>query len=394
MQIYKYANNEHICIYYLSNIPLDNICRKAISKHYMKHILYLCTLLLALSSCNDEVANTYGSKPMAMGRLNDMVVIADKDLYTGMVGDTFKQYFESAYPIMPFPEPLFDIRHFTPNDLVTEGLRKELRTYVILADLSDDESAATQMVRKDIGEERYLKAKKDKTFDTTVGKDKWARGQLVIYLFGNGEKALAATISEKFSAVADRIRLHDEEQLQASIYAVKRENAGLIRDVEGRYGFTLKVPGDFTTVLYDSLQNLTWMRKDENDYTSNIVLKEYKYERPDQLTKANIIALRDEYAKEFIAGPSEGSYMVTNTEDLPIYEYTYEINGYYTKEIRGVWEMDKDFIGGPYVTYVILDQENGRFLLVDTFVYSPGKDKRDLVQQLEYIVKKGSFVKS
>jgi len=360
----------------------------------MKYILYLFIFFTFLSSCNDEVANTYGSKPLAMGRLNDMIVIADDDLYDGMVGDTFKQYFESAYPIMPFPEPLFDIRHFTAKDLATESLRKELRTYVILADLSDDESAAAKMVRKDIGEERYLKAKSDKTFDTTVGKDKWARGQLVIYLFGYGEDALASTISEKFSAVADRIRMHDEEQLKASIYAVKRENAGLVADMQARYDYSIKIPGDYSTVLYDSIQNLTWMRKDENDYTSNIVIKDYPYSNAEQLTKANIIALRDAYAKEFIAGPSPGSHMVTNTKDLPIYEYTYDIEGHYTKEIRGVWEMDKDFIGGPYVTYVIVDEDNGRFLLVDTFVYSPGKEKRDLVQQLEYIVKSSSFIKS
>ena len=357
----------------------------------IKSAFFTIAAVITLISCNDEVANTYAAKPVAMGRLNDLIVIADDDLWEGMPGDTFRHYFESAYPIMPNPEPIFDIRHFTSKELRGESLRKELRTYVILADLADAESETSKMVRKDIGEERYIKARKDGSFVSTVGKDKWARGQIVVYLFGKDEKTLANAIKEKFSAIAERVRQHDEEQLLASIYTVKGVNAGASARVKKHYGLDMKVPGDYEIAMDDQEKNILWLRRDDSQASGNIVIQQFDYKNQDQLNKENLIALRDEYGKQFISGPSNGSYMVTNAVDLPVYDYTYDISGLYTKEIRGIWEMEKEFMGGPFISYAILDKDRGKLIFIDTFIYAPGKEKRDMVQRIEYIIKQTSL---
>jgi len=270
---------------------------------------------------------------------------------------------------------------------MAEPLRKELRTYVIVADLNDMESATSKMVRRDIGEERYLKAKTEGGLTTTVGRDKWARGQVVIYLFGKDETALKSTIREKFNAVAERVRKHDEEQLMASIYTVKGEHAGATAKIEERFGISLKIPGDYKVVVDDLDQNIYWLRRDDNESSGNIVLRSYDYTNQEQLTKESLIKLRDTYGKEYISGPTKGSYMVTNTEDLPLYEYTYDLEGLYTKELRGIWEMENDFMGGPFVSFAIYNQDSGKIIFIDTFIYAPGKQKRDMVQQMEFIIK-------
>ena len=84
--------------------------------------------------------------------------------------------------------------------------------------------------------------------------------------------------------------------------------------------------------------------------------------------------------------------MLTNTDDLPIYEYGYQNNGHYTREVRGVWGLAKDFIGGPFATFVMLNEDTNEIVFIDTFVYAPGKDKRDHMQQLEYIAKTAKLV--
>jgi hypothetical protein len=58
------------------------------------------TTLLSLYSCNDEVSKTFESKPVAMARMNEIVAIADKDMWEGPMQDTFNFYFQSAYPII------------------------------------------------------------------------------------------------------------------------------------------------------------------------------------------------------------------------------------------------------------------------------------------------------
>ena len=354
----------------------------------MRYFIYIFSLvtILSLWSCNDEMAKTFESKPIALARMNEIITVADKDLWDSPVKDTFNYYFQSAYPIMPSPEPMFDVRFFSPKELGQEPLRKELRTYIVLSDLEDLESTSTKMLRRDLGEERFLKAKQDPTFQTSVGKDKWARGQIIVYIFANGKKKLMEAIRKNYSAIAKRIRLHDINQLDASIYVLRNESPGLIKKIQKKFGFTIRIPGDFVN-LKEDVDNFMWFKKDTKDAALNIIIQKFPYQNTSQLEVANIIKLRDAYGKIHIASGAKGSYMVTNTKDLPIYDYTYEIDKQYTKEVRGIWEMENDFMGGPYASYVILDKKTNELIFIDTFVYAPGKSKRNMMLQLDYIVK-------
>jgi len=53
--------------------------------------------------------------------------------------------------------------------------------------------------------------------------------------------------------------------------------------------------------------------------------------------------------------------------------------------------MANDCKGGPFLTYLILNPDDGYLLLVDAFVFAPGKDKRDYMQELEFILDSTSF---
>lgn len=354
----------------------------------MKYFIYLFSTITILSlwSCNNDMGKPYEAKPKALARMNEVIAVADEDLWDSPVQDTFNYYFQSAYPIMPAPEPMFDVRYFSPKELGFEPLRKELRTYIVLADLDDLEATTTKMLRRDIGEERFLKARKDPTFQTSVGKDKWARDQIIIYIFGMGKKKLMENIRHNYSAIAKRIRLHDRDQLDASIYVLKNESPGLIKKIQNKFGITIRIPGDYKNIKKD-VDNFMWFRKDYGGAALNIIIQKFPYTDVSQLDPDNIIKLRDEYGKVHISSGADGSYMVTNPVDLPTYDYTYEIDGQYAREVRGIWEMENDFMGGPYATYVVHDKALNELIFIDTFVYAPGESKRDMMMQLDYIAK-------
>ncbi|MGA0232528.1 MAG: DUF4837 family protein, partial [Saprospiraceae bacterium] len=90
----------------------------------------------------------------------------------------------------------------------------------------------------------------------------------------------------------------------------------------------------------------------------------------------------------------EGYNMVVNNDDLPVYEYTLDIDGRYAKEFRGVWEMTKSFAGGPFITYLIVDEEKNELIYADVFVLAPGSEKRNMMMQLDYIIKSSSFTQA
>ncbi len=348
--------------------------------------LYISLLCLLLISCNNEVTQHLDSKNPALGKLNQIVVIADEDVWVGSVGDTFRYYFESAYPLLPSPEPLFDLKHYTPDDLERSAVRKELRTYAFLADLSDEESKTAQLIKKDMGAEKYNSALKYGKPFSSIGKDKWAKGQLLMYMFGANEDSLVMSIKKSFPTLARRINEHDLDKLKAISFGIK-ENKGLTRLVSEKFDVDIEIPVEYQTAKYDTINNVLWLRRGSKEADYHMVFEKIKYDTPEQLEKDSIIALRNKFGKTYVTSDLDGNYMVVNDEDLPVYEYVTEIDGHYVKEIRGVWEMTKEFTGGPFVTYVIINEAKKELIFIDTFLLAPGAKKRNYMMQLDCIVK-------
>ncbi|HPK08842.1 MAG TPA: DUF4837 family protein [Saprospiraceae bacterium] len=351
---------------------------------------YIFSILIVNSifvSCKNDIGLNDGLKPPALGVLNEIVVIADDKLYDGPIGDTLRYYFESAYPLMPAPESMFDLRHFTPEELDNQPLRKELRTYLVVANLSDTESSTTKMVRSDLGENRYLKVKEGNDVTTLVGKDKWAQGQMLFYIFANDPSNLEKAIAENFNSIATKVNKFDESIIEGNIYAVRHVNKGLSEKILNEFGIEMKVPNDYNMVVDKPEDHFMWLKKDAKDAVMGIAIQSVKYRNQSQLNLDSLIAFRNEYGKKYISSDKKGSYMVTNDEDLPIMSYDVEIDGHYAKEIRGIWEMENDFKGGPYFCYAIPLPEQDRLVYIDVLVLRQGKDKRNLMQQLDYIVK-------
>lgn len=343
------------------------------------------TVLVYLMSCSDEAKIRLTPKPVAFGKMNSIAVVADKNTYEA-TADSLDYYFGTAYPIMPTPEPMFDIRPFTLEDLQADKLKKELRTYLFLVNLDDPNSPMTKMLREDLGEDKYLKAKADNKVNSAIGFDKWARGQLVVYLMGRNMDGLFASIRTNFSAVASKINEHDNDQLKANLYGPSGKNEAENEIVKSRFGIDLKLPSTFQKAKTIDNDNFAWYVRDMKEATQNLVIRKYPYRSQAQFAKDSIIALRDIYGKKYISSQIPGSYMITHRKILPTYEYQTTIDGAYAKEVRGIWELENDFKAGPFISFAILNEPKNEMIFIDGFVFGPGGKKREAIQQLSYIV--------
>jgi len=149
----------------------------------------------------------------------------------------------------------------------------------------------------------------------------------------------------------------------------------------------MHVATDFKTVQ-DSLayQGFFWMRKDDKHGAVNMALRMYDYSGPDMITKAAAKDRFNLFARK-ISSEAQGSYGVINDVDLPILEYDRSINNHFTREWRGIWEMEQDFMGGPFISYAIINESKQKMLVVDAIFFAPGVKKRGLMQQIDHIVK-------
>ena len=51
-------------------------------------------------------------------------------------------------------------------------------------------------------------------------------------------------------------------------------------------------------------------------------------------------------------------------------------------------------MSGPFINYNIIDRANKRILVLEGFCYDPSKEKRDLMFELEAIIKSVEFIKN
>ncbi len=347
-------------------------------------------LLFTLFSCNENKGiKPATTKPTAFGRINDIVIIADNNLQNSSLKDTLSDYFEAPYPILTAYEPLFDLRYMTVEDLLAKPLRRELKTFVVIADISDTTSSTTKMLRDDLGVDKFAQAQKDPNFNISIGRNKWAKDQIIIYVFGAGHSGIRNSLHQHFSTIAKRINQHDEPSLKATIYGIKEPNAQLSKLVLDSFGIKIKIPGLSQLAKKDT--NFIWLRMDNKIINQSIIIQKFAYKDKSQFSKDYVISLRNDYGKKFIKTQFEDAYMSTNVVDLPIYDYKYVHNNIYTYEVRGIWETINDFMGGPYISYLLHNEAKAELIFIDVFVYAPGEKKRDLIQQLDCIVKTAKF---
>ncbi|NRA49030.1 MAG: DUF4837 family protein [Phaeodactylibacter sp.] len=354
-------------------------------KIYLRFLVFatLLPFLTVFQSCSEEVQRSMKAIPTAFGQLNEIVIVMDQELWDSPVGDTLRYYYSSAYPLLPQPEPIFDLRHFTPIDLKKDPLRKELRTYMFVGNLSDEDSPAAQMIRKDIGDEMSENARTDQSKNNAAGRDKWAKGQLLLYQFAYSNQDLISILKENYPAIKKKVNKFDEKKLESYVY-LNGVNNKLINEVKESMSVSIRMPSDYFMAINDG--EVIWMRKETDKISSNIMLRKVNYEDQGQLSKDYLIEMRDSLGKQYISSTIEETYMQVNDVDLPVIYNTTKVNGNYAVEGRGVWEIVNDYMGGSFISYLILNPTTSELLFVDGFLHAPGEDKRDFMEQLDYVM--------
>jgi len=350
---------------------------------------FICLVIFSLwTGCANDMNSKFSTPTNAFGQANRLCIVADQDLWEGKTGDSIRYYFAAAYPILPQPEPLFDLQHFTPEELEADPYRKELRAYLIVGTLDDKQSSTIASITKDLGPENLRKAKEQSDFNIKVGYDKWAQGQVLVYLFAQSQNALVTALQQNFTGISNKFNKSDEEQFEATIY-FGGQNAAIKETIRKRYGMDIRIPSDYFIATENA--KTTWLRKETQFLSSNILIHKTPYSSEAQLTKEGIKNLRDQLGKEYISTEIKDTYMQTNDVDLPMWTKAIDLNGAYAIESRGIWEIVNDFMGGPFISYLILNKEKNELIYIDCFVHAPAKKKRDFMMHLEYIISSAKF---
>jgi hypothetical protein len=290
----------------------------------------------------------------ATGKINTITVIMDDQLWNGEVGDRIRNKFASPVIGLPQEEPLFTINQYSAK--LMEGFMTDSRTIIVV--------------------------KKGDKNQFVIKKNQYASPQNVFHISGKTsddileiiEKNASKTIQIiKETEIAESQRINSQSLLNPAI-------------ITSKFDISLKVPSGYLYVLQNS--NFTWLKKEIISGNTSILIYQVPISsiKNDSNLVANIIKMRDSIGDLYIRGTELDTHMITEEGYAP-YLFKTKLYGKEAYETRGTWELKNDFMSGPFVNYAIVDKEHDRILVLEGFCYSPSKEERDLMHELESIIK-------
>ncbi len=291
----------------------------------------------------------------SVGKVNHLTIVIDNNLWQGKVGDSLRNII--AQPVLGLPQ-------------------------------DENQFSVTQIPSKTFG--KLFKSNRNILFiginkkpGYGIKKDVYASPQLTMSIFGKDKASLIEQINAHRKEIISVFKKSDLVMYQHKI-TKKHWSFESIKTLSNLQ-IELKIPKDDYS-LVDDTGNFLWFRKDiSKGNTSNILAYSLPLIDIDSIEN-NIVISRDIIGKKHIPGPTDGSYMITETYFAP-YTKEIQLSNNLAFETRGKWEVKNDFMAGPFLNYTVVDKANNRLLVVEGFTYAPSINKRDYMFELEAILK-------
>jgi hypothetical protein len=308
-------------------------------------------ILIVLVSCNNS-GNTGLSKNVT-GRAGELVVVISEEAWAGKPGKLLRETLAQEHLALPQDEPLFDLVNVQHQGF--KSIFKTTRNIVQTRISSNVDSSGV-------------------TFQDNV----WASPQATVIIQAKNEGEFEKLLNENkdrimsyfLKAEKDRLTQNYEKYYERGIYNVLNEN----------FGVTLKVAPGFQ--IAEEKEDFIWLRYETPEIAQGVILYTFPYVSDSAFMVDYQLKVRDSILRSHVPGPTNGSFMATERRIEQINNFR-EHNGNYAAEMRGLWRVVNDFMGGPYISLAVLDAARQRIIVAYGYVYAPSKDKRNLLRQVE-----------
>lgn len=330
-------------------------------KQSVSRFMLLSAVAMFFSVLTSCTTTDSGMKP-STGSVNELLIVTnDKSQWESALGDTIRDFFAAPQIGLPQPEPMFDMLNVA-DDHFTEIFQKFHAILIIDIDPQAVESKSES--RQDV----------------------WAQPQRVIRITAKDLPSFYTEFNHKKDNFL-KLFVDLERQRTLTINQLTLDYE-LAAKVERKFGINLPLPEGF--YIAKETVNFMWLRhtlaKAKQDIELGIMLYSSDYTDTVVFNPRHIMKWRNLMTLEHIPGPSPLSYMVIAQKDMPpVFDTITDFPGGYAVETRGLWEVENNFMGGPFISYTTIDRANNRVLTLDGYIYFPNQDKKSYLRQLEAI---------
>lgn len=335
----------------------------------MKRLFNIAIVLLAAVSvvgCKNFNTLSNGGKKTAQGSPYEVLVVCQAPEWDGAVGESLRSLLEQPVEMINQNEPMFNVLRITPNDF--KNMLPAHRNIL-----------------------KVLVSSKVETASVAVQYDVEAAPQIVLTLQGPTQQSLVDYLGINGKNLLYVLEMAERDR---TIHFAERHEAKALSEVIGNmFGIRMKVPQGYE--LRSQSDDFVWASYEFPTSSQGFFIYSYPYQGKGSLTADDLVRMRNLFAAR-IPGPSAGSYMTTvdKLPDAEAKEYvpfspeyrTVKIGDRAWIEMRGLWDVENDFMGGPFVSYTTVNEQTGRVLTLDCYVYSPKYGKRNYLRALEHLV--------
>ncbi|MGB5500659.1 MAG: DUF4837 family protein, partial [Maribacter sp.] len=285
------------------------------------------------------------------------IVVMDNELWKSKVGDKVREHFAASALGLTMDEPLFSIIQVPPN--VFSGTVRNTR--------------AVLYVQKDTLSLAHIKT------------DLYSKPQKVAVVKGTTEDQLIENLDSKAKEIISTFKdLEIGEAQNRFQRSLNKE-----KDIQDKFGIKLSIPSIYKVVKRE--ENFIWVERQIQRGTMSIIAYEMPWDsfKVDSTFVKDIVRMRDSIGSLYIPGPDvpgKRTHMRTEPAFSPSV-FPAEVAGRKAVEVRGLWDIKNYPMAGPFLTYIVNDQEHNRKMVVEGFTFAPATEKRDYMFELEAIIK-------
>lgn len=327
----------------------------------MKKILYSFAMLLValtvttgVSSCSSDKKEGQQQKATAKAKSApyELLVVANKEWLNTPGGEMLMKAVNPMIEGLPSDEASFRVTSINPS-----AFQKRFRSYGLIVKVDVDAKYETAIAY--------------------VQRDVYCQPQVIIQFEAPSYDALVAYLASDKEAVEFVQGVMNEHEFARERGVLSKHYSNeVMKACKEMFGKGIQAPKDIDEVKRG--KNFLWASASKQEFRLNVCV----YTLPlREMTVPELIAARDSVMKINIPGSREDQWMETDTHTVTARVARHE--GKELMEVRGLWDMRNDAMGGPFVSYVQTDYDNNRLLVTEGFIFAPQEKKRAMIRELE-----------
>ena len=317
----------------------------------MKRFFTFALVALSLLGCK----STPALLPTVSGKAGEVLVVIEKNDWDSQLGESVRGVLADEYPFLPVQEARYSVSNVSHGGFIEMF---QVHRNIVFFDINP-QAASTGV--------KFIK-------------DKWATPQCLVLVSAHTAEMADSLFRDKAELIIETIEQAERERVITNTR--KYENKSVYPAVSKVFGGSVHVPSGYK--LAKITDDFAWIQDKKQYTTQGIFVYRYPAEK-DDFTMENLVKNRNRMLKANVPGMFEGTYMVTGTYWTPQTRYL-KYKGRDFAETHGMWEVEGDFMGGPFVSHAFYSPDGKYIVVAEAWVYAPKFDKRQYLRQTESLL--------